>query len=389
MTAGREGRVAVTMPQLGETVAEGTVLRWLKQVGDHVADQEPLLEIATDKVDTEVPSPSGGVLDEIVIGEDETVDVGTVLAHLVPTGTPAHQNQSLPAAQPPGAPEVEQEPSRPPAGPQVTGPSSNGEPPETGPRHRHSPRVRRLAHHLGVDLFSIAGTGPGGRVTPDDVTRATRPEVVADSQAPRGVVAEPGPANVFRTIVVEVDVPVRQRTASPDIPSDHFALGRQRLPAFVAPVVTAVVGALRGHPAMLAPGARAGGVDLAVSWTQEAVSHSRLVANADELNAAGVGQRMHERGAPNADLAKAGFSLSFLLDDDVLLEVGEPAPGHVATVAFGAPTERVVVVEADGSPSIGIRLRAYVAVSYDPSAVGREVAVSFLRDLARRVASRT
>jgi pyruvate/2-oxoglutarate dehydrogenase complex dihydrolipoamide acyltransferase (E2) component len=96
---------------------------------------------------------------------------------------------------------------------------------------------------------------------------------------------------------------------------------------------------------------------------------------------------MHEPAAPDADLAKADFSLSYLLDDDVLLEVGEPPLGHSATVTFGAPTERVVVVEADGSPSIGIRRRAYVAVSYDPTAVGREVATSFLRDLARRVGS--
>ena len=82
MTPAPDDTVAVTMPQLGETVAEGTVLRWLKQVGDAVDDQEPLLEIATDKVDTEVPSPAAGVLLEIVVGEDTTVAVGTVLAHL-------------------------------------------------------------------------------------------------------------------------------------------------------------------------------------------------------------------------------------------------------------------------------------------------------------------
>ena len=127
----------------------------------------------------------------------------------------------------------------------------------------------------------------------------------------------------------------------------------------------------------------------AVSWTTESGTHSRLIADAHELNAEGVGQRVHEPAAPNADPAKAHFLLSFLLDDDVLLEVGEPPPGHAATVTFGAPTQRVVVVEADGSPSMGIRRRAYVSVSYDPNVLGREVAVSFLRDLARRVASLT
>jgi pyruvate/2-oxoglutarate dehydrogenase complex dihydrolipoamide acyltransferase (E2) component len=248
--------------------------------------------------------------------------------------------------------------------------------------------VRRLAHQKGVDLFSIGGTGPGGRVTPEDVIRATRSEVVTDPRSSLGgVVAETASARTFRTIVVEVDMPMRDRAASPDLASADSDPGRQGLPGFVAPVVTALVGALRERPALLASSGRGGGVDLAVTWTTQGGSHSRLVANAGELNAAGVGQRMHERAAPNADLAKAHFALSFLLEDDVLLEVGEPPAGHVATVTFGAPTERVVVVEADGSPSIGIRRRAYVAVSYDPTAVGREVAVSLLRDLARRVAS--
>jgi 2-oxoglutarate dehydrogenase E2 component (dihydrolipoamide succinyltransferase) len=377
------------MPQLGETVAEGTVLRWLKRVGDHVADQEPLLEIATDKVDTEIPSPAGGVLDEIVIGEDETVDVGTVLAHLLPVGTGTEQAESPPVADPLVVRAVEHEPSLPAADPHAPDAPLRAAPPQTGPRHRHSPRVRRLAHENGVDLFSITGTGPGGRVTPQDVTRATTPEVVADPRTSSRVAAEAGAARMFRTIVVDVDLPLQHRTAPPDTASAGAIPARQGLPAFVASSVTAVVGALRGQPALLAPGDHGGGVDVAVSWTTESGSHSRLIANAHELNAEGVGQRVHGPTAPNADLGKAHFLLSFLLDDDVLLEVGEPPPGHAATVTFGAPTQRVVVVEADGSPSIGIRRRAYVSVSYDPNALGREVAVSFLRDLARRVASLT
>jgi 2-oxoglutarate dehydrogenase E2 component (dihydrolipoamide succinyltransferase) len=89
VTPEQEERVSVTMPQLGETVAEGTVLRWLKQIGDEVAAEEPLLEIATDKVDTEVLSPAGGVLLEIVVGPDETVGVGTVLGQLASRGSSA------------------------------------------------------------------------------------------------------------------------------------------------------------------------------------------------------------------------------------------------------------------------------------------------------------
>src|SRR3954462_9632791 len=101
--------VSVTMPRLGESVTEGTVTRWLKQEGDHVEADEPLLEVSTDKVDTEIPSPAAGVLTRIVVGEDETVEVGSELAVIADAGeeAPPQQDQA-PAAEPEAAAEPEQ-----------------------------------------------------------------------------------------------------------------------------------------------------------------------------------------------------------------------------------------------------------------------------------------
>ncbi len=404
MTPGREGRVAVTMPQLGETVAEGTVLRWLKQVGDTVADQEPLLEISTDKVDAEVPSPAGGVLAEIVVGEDETVDVGTVLAHVSP-GAGSTGLLAEAAGEPPVAPMAEERsPSPPsdersspatpaPSSPESDQPGDSADHPQAsaGPRHRHSPRVRRLAHDGGVDLATLTGTGPGGRVTPGDVERATsaeESEALPGHAAPRPLPHQSRDSGVsdhraFRTIVAEVDVPSTQWLSRSEA-APHPVPG----PA-AATMVAAVAGALRGHPSLVAPGADVAAGDLAVSWSTDSQTISSLLSQAADLNVGGVAQRLLAGAGTDVDTAGVGFTVSLLQDGDALFEVTAPPPGHVATIAFGPPTERVVVVHADGSPSIAIRPRSYVAMSHDPATVPKAQALAFLRDVVRRAGSRT
>jgi pyruvate dehydrogenase E2 component (dihydrolipoamide acetyltransferase) len=195
----------VTLPQLGETVTEGTITRWFKKVGDTVALDEPLFEVSTDKVDTEVPSPIAGVLTEIRVPEGETVPVGAVIGVVgdagavvaTPVAAPAPVVEAAPApvaAAP--APVVAAAPVVAPApAPVVAAPVSA---PATGNDNRLlSPVVRRLVneHNLAVD--SIAGTGPGGRITREDVldhidkiaTGAT-----PAAPAPKPVVAAPVPA---------------------------------------------------------------------------------------------------------------------------------------------------------------------------------------------------
>jgi pyruvate dehydrogenase E2 component (dihydrolipoamide acetyltransferase) len=232
----------VTMPQLGETVTEGTILRWAKQVGDSIATDEVLVEISTDKVDTEVPSPVSGVILEILIPEGETVGVGTRLAVIGEPGAepageapkpeaapepavapsePAPESAapapepSPPAAEPPAAtaepsspapePAATEPPAPPPPAspappePAVTAAPEKSVPPaaaaengEEGSRGVLSPVVRRLVREHDVDLGKVTGTGEGGRITRRDVERfITQPVAAGEKAAPAAVAAAP------------------------------------------------------------------------------------------------------------------------------------------------------------------------------------------------------
>jgi len=155
----------ITLPQLGETVTEGTITRWFKKVGEQVAADEPLFEVSTDKVDTEVPSPIAGVLTEIRVQEGDTVAVGTVIAVVGDAGSapaPAAAPVAAPAPAPAPAPVAAQTPAPAPAPAAASsGQSAQGQ--------VLSPVVRKLISDNGLDVSRITGTGPGGRITRDDV----------------------------------------------------------------------------------------------------------------------------------------------------------------------------------------------------------------------------
>ena len=185
----------VTLPQLGETVTEGTITRWFKKVGDTVAADEPLFEVSTDKVDTEVPSPVAGVLTEIRVPEGETVPVGAVIGVVGDAGAVV---AAPPAAAP--APVVEAAPAPVVAAPVVAAPAPVVAPAAGNDNRLLSPVVRRLVteHNLNVD--SIAGTGPGGRITREDVldhidkiATGSAPAAPAAAPAPRPAAASPAP----------------------------------------------------------------------------------------------------------------------------------------------------------------------------------------------------
>ena len=178
----------VTLPQLGETVTEGTITQWFKQVGDEVAEDEPLFEVSTDKVDTEVPSPVSGVVAELRVEEGDTVDVGVVVAVVTSDGAPAAAPAEEPAApaaepEPEPQPEPQPEPEREPE-PQATHEAAPPPPPpaeqpaeqpaaapaaSADDKRLLSPVVRRLVNEHGIDPSAITGSGPGGRITRDDV----------------------------------------------------------------------------------------------------------------------------------------------------------------------------------------------------------------------------
>ncbi len=196
----------VEMPQLGETVTEGTITKWFKAVGDQVAQDEVLFEVSTDKVDSEVPSPAAGYLAEILVPEGETVDVGTRLAVLSdgpPSGggaapteetsapAPAAPVAEAPAAEPASVPEPAPAPAA--GAPPAPAPAASAAPPPApaapaGPPKLLSPLVRRLLDEHGLDAGSITGTGIGGRITRGDV------EAVIDAQRGAAPVSSRAPA---------------------------------------------------------------------------------------------------------------------------------------------------------------------------------------------------
>ncbi len=214
----------VTMPQLGETVTEGTITKWFKQVGDAVAVDEPLFEVSTDKVDSEVPAVSAGVVTEILVPEGETVDVGTKLAVIgdaagapaattatsaAPAGeappepAPAPQPRPEPAPAPAPQPRSEPAPKAPPAPPEpaVAAPApappnvptaaAPAPPARLGAEVVASPLVRRLIAEYGLDPATITGTGDGGRITRNDVLAVAR---ARDAGAPVALRAPGAPA---------------------------------------------------------------------------------------------------------------------------------------------------------------------------------------------------
>src|SRR5437773_11450729 len=160
--------VDIVMPQMGESIFEGTITKWLKKPGDKVERDEPLFEISTDKVDAEIPSPSAGVLREIKVGEGQTVPIQTIVGVIDAAGSaaaPAKTVAAAPAAAPaPAAPKPSA--AAPAAAPVAAALVSSG---STGERIHSSPLVRRMAKEHRIDLSTIEGTGAGGRISKQDI----------------------------------------------------------------------------------------------------------------------------------------------------------------------------------------------------------------------------
>jgi pyruvate dehydrogenase E2 component (dihydrolipoamide acetyltransferase) len=291
----------VVLPALGESVTEGTVTRWLKKVGDTVAVDEPLVEVSTDKVDTEIPSPFAGVIEQILVQEDETVEVGGVLAVIgsgsntpamtdAPTAAPAAEEVAPPApvsTEPVAAPVVAA-PVVEAVAPVVEAPSYSAPAAPTAPAapvttaHASyepgyvTPLVRKLASETGVDLSGLNGTGVGGRIRKDDVIAAASsptvaaPTVAAPASPVAAVHVEPSalrgttePMSRLRKVLAERAVASMQQSAQlttvVEVDVTKIAALRAKVqPAFVAATGTklnfmpfftlAAAEALKAHP---------------------------------------------------------------------------------------------------------------------------------------------
>ena len=221
----------ITLPQLGETVTEGTITRWFKKVGDTIAADEPLFEVSTDKVDTEVPSPIAGTLTEIRVAEGETVAVGTVIAVVggagaapapVATPAPAPAPVVTPAPAPVAAPVATSAPTPAPAPVATPAPAPVATPAPVAQSNKLlSPVVRRLVNDHGINIDVLQGTGPGGRITREDVLDyidrnglAAQPAAPAVTPAPAPVVT---PAPVAAPASAPTPAPVASPTPAPAV----------------------------------------------------------------------------------------------------------------------------------------------------------------------------
>ncbi len=249
--------VSVTMPQLGESVTEGTVTRWLKKEGEHVEADEPLLEVSTDKVDTEIPSPAAGVLSSITVAEDETVEVGAELAVIAQEGEasaeqapqqaePEPEAKAEPKPEPKPEPRQESAPARhatpqqsapswPPPAPAQQAPKQETSSAPSGDSPYVTPLVRKLASEHDVDLGSVKGTGVGGRIRKQDVLEAARakqappePEAPAPAPAPAQAPAQQAPAASAPAARTEAPAPAQPSAAAARLRGTTEKMSRTR-----------------------------------------------------------------------------------------------------------------------------------------------------------------
>ena len=223
----------VRMPQLGETVVEGTIVQWFKQVGDNVAEDEPLFEVSTDKVDSEVPSPMSGVLVEIVAAEGDTVEVGAVIAVLSEGGAAAPAAPAAPAAtsapvEAPPVPEPAPAPAPAPEPESARSVSSGDRAPSGGEGILLSPVVRRLIAESGLDPSQITGTGKGGRITRADVESYLSQHRTAAAPTAEALPRPPAaPTTASRTVGRDTIVPLSNIRR---ITGEHMVRSKQASP---------------------------------------------------------------------------------------------------------------------------------------------------------------
>ena len=416
----------VRMPALGESVTEGTVTTWLKAVGDAVDADEPLLEVSTDKVDSEVPAPVAGFLAEIRVPEDETVEVGTVVAIIsetAPSAAPAapavaaapvapvdpFPNASTLAAVATGAPVV--------ATPAVA----------TGSAYV-TPIVRKLARDLGVDLATVSGTGVGGRVRREDIeaaAAAARAAAAAPAPAPAPAakveaVREPSPlrgttekmSRLRQTIarrmveslqtaaqlttVIEVDVTkvaaVRARS------KDAFLAKHGTKLTFLPFFVKAATEALAYHPKINATINDKEVTYFDYEHVGIAVDTPRgllvpVIKNAGEKDIPGIAASINDLAARTRDskigpdeLSGSTFTVTNTGSGGALFDTPVLNMPETAIMGVGTIVKRPVVMKGiDGADVIAIRSMVYLSLSYDHRLVDGADASRFLMDVKKRL----
>jgi 2-oxoglutarate dehydrogenase E2 component (dihydrolipoamide succinyltransferase) len=424
------------MPALGESVSEGTVTRWLKNVGDSIAVDEALLEVSTDKVDTEIPSPVAGVLLAIDVPVDTTVPVGARLALIGAAGGAVASTPAAPAAapvvsEPVIAPPVAQVPAQPVTPVVASTPPAPVAPaaPVSQPADAYvTPIVRKLANDLGVNLASVKGTGIGGRIRREDVEaaapRAAAPVSSAPAaQAPRAAAPAPVAASPLRgttvtmsrlrkviaarmveslqvsaqlTTVIEVDVTKIARLR--DRAKASFEAREGVKLSFLPFFAVAACEALKQHPVLNSSveGDQIvyhGAEHLGIAVDTERGLLVPVIHNAGDLNMGGVARKIADLAARTRDnkvtpdeLGGGTFTLTNTGSRGALFDTPIINQPQVAILGLGAVVKRPMVVKGeDGGETIAIRSMVYLGLSYDHRVVDGADAARFLVTLKERL----
>jgi pyruvate dehydrogenase E2 component (dihydrolipoamide acetyltransferase) len=431
--------VDVIMPQMGESIFEGTITKWLKKAGDKIERDEPLFEISTDKVDAEIPSPSAGVLKEIKVGEGQTVPIQTVVAVIEASDGASSSAPAAAPAKPAAAP-----PAPPPAAAKSAAPAPAAPPPaaSSGEKVRSSPLVRKIARENNIDVSQVPGTGAGGRVSKSDILSAVQggaPAAAASSSAaPASAAPAPRPAGVppatggaSASAVLENAVPrekmyfghyevqpmsvMRQRIAEHMVLSKHvsphvYSVDEADMTAiatlrakmknkfeettgtkltFMPFFVRAAVEALRAFPTVNASVDGTNiilhkecniGIAVALDWGLIVP----VIKNAEEKNFLGIARTMN-------DLAERARAKKLKPDEVAEGTFAITNPGvfgglfglpvinqpNVAILGLGTIEKRPVVID----DAIAIRSMVYLTLSYDHRVVDGAVAHQFMAKL--------
>ena len=426
----------ISMPALGESVSEGTVTRWLKNVGDSVAVDEALLEVSTDKVDTEIPSPVAGILLAIDVPIDTTVAVGARLGLIGATGSapvaapaaPVAPVVAAPVATPPPAAPVVAAPvvaapvvTPPPAAPVVAAPISQ-------PADAYvTPLVRKLASELGVNLASVKGTGIGGRIRREDVEQAAPSKAAPVSAAPVAAVARTSAPTIAvsplrgttvtmsrlrkviaarmveslqvsaqLTTVIEVDVTKIARLRDKSKASFEAREGVKL--SFLPFFAVATCEALKQHPVLNSSveGDQItyhGAEHLGIAVDTERGLLVPVISNAGDLNMGGIARKISDLAARTRDnkvtpdeLGGGTFTLTNTGSRGALFDTPIINQPQVAILGLGAIVKRPMVVRGeDGGETIAIRSMVYLGLSYDHRVVDGADAARFLVTLKERL----
>jgi 2-oxoglutarate dehydrogenase E2 component (dihydrolipoamide succinyltransferase) len=443
--SGSSSGTSVTMPALGESVTNGTVTRWLKQIGDTVEVDEPLLEVSTDKVDTEIPSPAAGVLLEIVVAQDETAEVGAKLA----TIGDSREGQAPAADQPDQSAPPESSESQRPARPI---PASHTD--ESGGAPYVTPLVRKLAAEHGIDLSGVQGTGVGGRIRKQDVLAAVEAPQPEEAQpehfqpeAPRPEAAQPAPEpaaappsrtapqqataaqpaataaelrgktekmsrmrsviakrmveslqiSAQLTTVVEADV-TRLARLRDRAKRDFEAREGVRL-SFLPFFAQATVEALKQHPKVNASIDTErgqityhGAEHLGIAVDTERGLLVPVIHEAGDLNIAGLARRiadLAERTRANKitpdEMSGGTFTISNTGSRGALFDTPIILQPQVGILGTGSVVKRPVVLSGDDGDTIAVRSITYLALSYDHRLVDGADAARFLNTIKQRL----